>query len=56
MLTQATRIPGTSGFQCVLVVGRLECFQQSLFGFEAMIFYTRYIITHLALQSYTSHE
>ena len=47
MLTQATRIPGTSGFQCVLVVGRLECLQQSLLGFEAMIFYTRYIITHL---------
>ena len=30
-----------TGASCV------ECRQQSLLGFEAMIFYTRYIITHL---------
>ena len=30
-----------------LVCRKLECLQQSLLGFEAMIFNTRYIITHL---------
>ena len=35
---------------------KLECLQQSLLGFEAMIFNTRYIITHLYNHTQAMHE